>query len=225
MRYPIALTVACVLAALLTLAGGCVVDKREYDSLANELAESKASVRKLKQDTEGLQAVVTDQQKQIQALQELGERRLERLFHVQWITLGRYTGGVDLDGKPGDDGIKVYLHPADQDGSIIKAAGKVRIQLFDLAAEPKDNLIAQYEWPPEKLSKQWASGFMAYHFSFECPWKSAENPPRHDEITVRVEFIDYLTGKAFAAQKLCKVQLPPKQPAQNQEPATTTPAK
>ena len=53
----------------------------------------------------------------------------------------------------------------------------------------------------------WAfSGFMTNYYSFICPWKSS--PPAHEEITVRVEFVDYLTGKSFTAQKTCKLQLP-----------------
>ena len=34
--------------------------------------------------------------------------------------------------------------------------------------------------------------FLGFHYILECPWKTI---PRNGEITVRVEFTDYLTGK------------------------------
>jgi len=204
------LSVICTLAALAGASGGCMlVDKTEYQKLKSDRKAALEEVRKVRELNAGLQAELVAQRKQIDSLQALGGReRLKRLFRVQRIALGRYTGGVDLDGKEGDDGIKVYLRPIDADGSVIKAAGTVKIQLFDLAIEGKDNLIGRYEWTAEQISKQWSSGFMTYHFSFKCPWKAS--PPAHDEITVRVEFIDYLTGKVLTAQKLCKVNLPAK---------------
>ncbi len=201
------LLAALAMAAAWATAGGCLANQKQYDQLRSELAESSEALRKLQESTDGLQTVVIDQQKQIRALQQLGDKRLERLFHVERIKLGRYTGGVDLDGAEGDDGIKVYLRTIDQDGSVVKAAGDVKIQLFDLAAKPENNLVGQYNWQAEQISKRWSSGFMTYHFSFECPWPAAA--PGHDQITVRVEFTDYLTGKIFDAQKLCKVRLPP----------------
>ena len=207
MTFPTRLTAVCALAGVWLTAPGCAVPKEKYDRTATQLTEAREALRKLQGDRDGLQAVVIDQQKQIRVLQRLGEGRMEKLFHVRRIALGRYTGGADLDGVEGDDGIKVYLRPIDQEGSVVKAAGEVRIGLFDLAADPQDNLIGEYEFTVEQVSKQWSGGFMAYHFSFECPWKLA--PPAHDEITVRVQFTDYLTGKVFTAQKLCKVKLPP----------------
>ena len=207
MTFPTRLTAVCALAAASLTAPGCAVPKEKYDRTATQLTEAREALRKLQGDRDGLQAVVIDQQKQIRVLQRLGEGRMEKLFHVRRIALGRYTGGADLDGVEGDDGIKVYLRPIDQEGSVVKTAGEVRIGLFDLAADPQDNLIGEYEFTVEQVSKQWSGGFMAYHFSFECPWKLA--PPARDEITVRVQFTDYLTGKVFTAQKLCKVKLPP----------------
>jgi len=213
MRPIAALPAALALVLVAMTATGCVVDKRRYDRQARKLAQAQAELRKLQQDKSKLQAIIVEQHGRLQSLSALGDKRLEHLFHVQRIALGRHTGPVDLDGRPGDDAVKVYLRPVDQDGSIIKAAGDVKIQLFDLAADPKDNLIGQYEWTVDQIGKHWSSGFMTYHFSFACPWQP--DPPEHDEITIRVEFTDYLTGKVLTAQKLCKVALAPQVPRAN----------
>ena len=161
---------------------------------------------KLRAEAGKLRETITAQGTQIETLQALGPKRLDKLFYVTSIKLGRYTGGVDLDGKEGDDGIRVYLIPQDADGHTLKAAGNVRVQLFDLAAEEKDRMIATYTFTVETIGKNWAGGFLTKHYKFDCPWKT---PPARAEITVRASFTDYLTGKDFTAQKLCKVDLPP----------------
>lgn len=142
--------------------------------------------------------------KQIETLQALGDKRLDLLYHVTGVQLGRYTGGIDLDDKPGHDGVRVYLTPRDQHGHAIKAAGKVKIQLFDLADKPAENLVGTFEFPVDQVAKHWAGGFITNHYKFDCHWKS---PPANPDITVRVEFTDYLTGKTFADQTACKVTL------------------
>ena len=202
-RTPTLLAVVTVL-TLSALIAGCTKQPDIRQELQVALEESQA----LKKDNEGLRAAVVQQAKTIESLRGLGgQERLAKLFHVVDIRVGRYSGGFDLDGKQGDEGIKVFLQPLDRQGSVIKAAAKVKIQLYDLAEAPKDNLIGQYEWDVEDVGSHWSSGFATYHYSFVCPWKS--DPPNHNQITVRAEFTDYLTGKTFEAQKLCKIELPP----------------
>ena len=195
MRSPtVPLTVLVLLAALVN--AGC------QQQTLRQSDQTRKDLQKLRDENRALQQTLTDQQQQIRLLQALGEKRLETLFTVQRIELGRYTGGANFDDIAGDDGIKVFLKPIDQHGSVIKAPGSVQIQLFDLAKP--DNLIGLYEWSAETIAEHWSSGFMAYHYSFECPWKA--DPPSHNEITVRVQFTDYLTGKTFTAQKLCRIK-------------------
>jgi hypothetical protein len=82
----------------------------------------------------------------------------------------------------------------------------VTIQLYDLAQPPDKTLIGEYKWTIEQVVKAFSSGFMAYHYTFTCPWRNG--PPAHDQITVRVAFVDYLTGKTLLVQKHCKIDLP-----------------
>jgi hypothetical protein len=199
-------TFAGVLILVAISTGGCGWFNRSLAKDTERIEQLQADLEQVADSRDGLQTVVVDQQKQIRSLQALGKTRLDKLFHVEKIELGRYTAGIDTDGKSGDDAVKVYLRPIDREGHTIKAAGDVKIRLFDLGADPRQSLIGEYEWSADQVAKQWSSSFMTYHFSFVCPWKKV--PPLHKEVTVRVEFVDYLTGKHFTAQKLCKVKLP-----------------
>ncbi len=192
------------------LMAGCVPERSETTNKPAPGDEKLLSrIRKLEQEKDGLQMVIVDQQKQIRGLQALGEgKRLEKIFHVSKISIGRHTGGVDTDGQPGHDAIKVFLRPIDKDGSTMKAAGDVKIQIYDLALPEDETLVGEYKWPVDKMSKHWSGGFMTYYFSFVCPWKKT-SPPKHKKLTVRVEFVDYLTGKMFVAQEVCEVRVKP----------------
>ena len=142
------------------------------------------------------------------------------LFCIAGIELGRYTGGLDTDGKDGEEAVKVYLDPVDSAGSVLKAAGDVKIQLFDLAMLPGENLLGEYQWTADQIGSHWSDAiFGGSHFSFICPWKQL---PKHDQITIRVEFTDYLTGKTFTAQKVVRVRIPSSLPttAPTSEPAS-----
>ena len=197
------LAVILLLAALLL--SGCA--SPEVARLAAEKVAAEREVARLQQETAALRNDLAAAQQQAQTLRALGEKRLELLFQVKSLDLGRYTAGYDSDGKPGDEGVRVYLAPIDREGSAIKAAGAVAISLYDLAQAPGRELVGTYNWPVEQIGKQWVSGFLASHFRFDCPWQSG--PPAHDEITVRVVFTDYLTGKTFTTQGLAKINLPP----------------
>ena len=97
-----------------------------------------------------------------------------------------------------------FLKSWDMQRSENKQDGKsVRRTL--IYTDPKTNLVASRTWQPEELAKRWSSGFLTYHYALVCKWPK---PPAHDEITVRIEFVDYLTGRPFTAQTVCKIDLP-----------------
>ena len=206
MKPAAAILITSMVAVL--LCAGCMEPDTLTPKLQKQLQASQAREKQLTAQVEKLVAHSDEQDKQIATLRKLGPDRLGKLFVVDRIKLGRYTGGIDTDKKPGQDAIKVIVKPYDRAGSIIKAAGEIKIQLFDLGAPKAERLIAEFIYPVEKIGKHWSSGFMSYHYSFDCLWPS---PPKNPDITVRAEFTDYLTGKTFSDQKLIKITLPPAQ--------------
>ncbi len=198
---------ALLLAALAFTTAGCLGSRSgEVAELAEQIVSRDRHISELKRQLSSEEALAADRLAQIRQLQALGPKRIEKLFHVNRIQLATYTGGYDTDETRGDEGVNVYLEPIDAHGSVIKAAGSVKIQLFDLAAAPSRHLIGEYIFGVDELSKHWYGGALTYYFRFECPWRTG--PPAHAEVTVRVVFVDYLTGKELTAQTRCPVKLP-----------------
>jgi hypothetical protein len=129
-----------------------------------------------------------------------------RLFLPVEIQIDPLTGGSDWDGKPGDDGVTVYLRPIDRDGDVVKAAGDLRIEILDLENPPDRQLVGRYGVSVDELGKLWYGKLMTQHYTLECPWTRGR--PQHDTLTVKVNFVEYVTQRTLTAQAVCKVKLP-----------------
>jgi hypothetical protein len=121
------------------------------------------------------------------------------------------SGGYDTDGKPGDDGIVLYVQPYDEDGHVIKAAGSLRVVILDPLCPPNQNVVAEYLFDVPTTRKMWYGRLMTQHFSIRCPWPTGQIP-LHSELTAHVAFFDLLTGRTLTVQKAFKIVLPPDLP-------------
>ena len=112
-------------------------------------------------------------------------------------------GGADLDAKsPGQDGLKVYVTPYDDDGDDFKAAGTITVEAFDLAV--KDAALGRWSFTPAEAKALWNGQALQYEYILPCAWQTK---PAHAELTVKVTFVDALTGRSFSEQKLVKIDL------------------
>lgn len=152
-------------------------------------------------------ATIDTLEKRVETVRAIRPEDLRKLFHPVKLEIDSLSGGYDTDGRPGDDGVVVYLRPLDDDGDALKVAGQITIQLYDLAAPPGENLIAEYVIPVDEARELWYGKLMTQHYTVRCPWQ--HSPPRHPEITISASFVDYLTQRVISAQKTCTVKLPP----------------
>lgn len=195
-----------VAAALIVGAAGCDNDRQ----LVRQLQERADA---LQVDLDRCTQQLSDRDAQIAALRRrlgndprLAGIRVEDLFTVDRIVLASRTGGVDLDGQPGDDGVVVYLQPVDADGDVIKAAGQITIQLVDLTNPGAARSIATYVFSDrDELRKNWYGGFMTNHYTLKCEFPPNTKPPR--EVQVRVTFLDWLTGREFVVSRSVTVDI------------------
>ncbi len=194
-----------VLPTAAMILAGCAAESKPSADLMSRNSRLESELRQAQVTISEQQGAIEDLQDQADTLSELGPGgRLEMLFQVEKISLGRYTGGTKLDDEPGDDGVRVYLTPQDADGRTVTAAGSVKIDVFDLAVKDEP-LLMTYSFDVAQAKEHWQSGALANHYNLACPWK--EDPLAGDEVTIRVTFTDYLTGKTLTATKQCSIQL------------------
>lgn len=172
--------------------------------MQDRISELEAQVTQLQQRVANQQETIESQRQQVTRLQQLGSRRVARLAPMTGIELARLSGGYDANGDATDDGIVLYVQPVDADGDVVKAAGQMTVQLFDLSAPGGPATIRREQYGPDELRRLWSGRFMTDHYTIRLPWPEGYQPPR--QVTALVEFTDNLTGKTFSKQQAFEVQ-------------------
>jgi len=189
----------------LLLAGACQTTRRiDYE---RELQVLRETIAGQQDQLTAQRATIDTLTEQLDTARAIKPEDLAKIFHPVQLEIDRLSGGYDADGQPGDDGVVVYLRPRDAEGDVLKVAGEIRIQLYDLAAPPRENLIGECVIPVEQAREMWHGKLLTNHYTIRCPWP--HGPPRHSTITINATFIDYLTQRVLSAQRTCEVRLPP----------------
>jgi len=203
--FPIVALVSSTL--VLFLSGGCLEPTGTDPGDSGQVTTLRQRIGQLERDQVTLSEENTKLTHQVGVLQRLGNKRLELLNVPVRVEIERMSGGYDDDKVLGDDGVVVYLRPFDSVGDVIKATGDIEIQLWDLAGRPDELLVGQYLLDAEHARDHWYGKLITNHYTIKCPWRS--EPPSHNEITIRVLFTDYVTGKVLTDQRVCGIFLPP----------------
>ena len=201
----VALCVAA-LALILGVGAGCIFDAPgTVTQLQQEIDQQKLALKACEQEKFECAARCEDLKTQIANQPRLASVELDDLFVVDAISIPSRSGGIDLDGSPGDDGVIVYVQPIDAAGDVIKAAGAITIQLTDLTQVGSPRSIATAEYTdPDVIKKSWYGGFMTNHYSLKIPFPDGVGSiPK--ELHVRVVFFDWLTGREFTASTTVSV--------------------
>lgn len=124
-------------------------------------------------------------------------------FTVQKITLGRMTGGTDIDGCYGDDGLMVVVEPRDCEGQTLKAPGSLHIMALAVDPHGLKAPIGAWDVPPDKLRCTWKQGLLSNGYSVTLPFQV---PPVSENVRVAVRLV-MVDGRTFEADKDVKVKL------------------
>lgn len=193
----------CVLLAVSVLASACAKPNAANIQLRKENQTLRDRVEQLEREAAGAKATIASLESKSTTVPVLPNERVEQLFTVHGLQFGRLTGEGDLDyEKPGNEGLKIYVVPTDEQGQPIKAAGAFTVDAFDLA-QKGDNRIGHWEFPLSQAKQLWFGQAMLHSYVLPAPWQTK---PTHPEITIRVKFEDALTGRTFTEQKVVKVQ-------------------
>ena len=120
-------------------------------------------------------------------------------FRAVAVRFGKYTGGLDTDGQPGDERLKVILEPLDAEGDVVKRAGALVLEAFE-AASGEPRLYAQWEWSREELARTWLSGPGLYGYVLKLDWRPEGRPPESGRLMLRARFTT-LSEEVLSAEK------------------------
>ena len=170
----------------------------------------------LRQQNAGLQrsvlerdASVAQLRKQVTDLQALGPDRPVAMFAPVKLEIASLSGGADDDGKPGDDGINVYLRPKDADGDVVKVPGRMKVQLIDNSNLAAPRLIGVYAFDNlDEVRRTWHGKFGTQHFTLKCPFPGGVALPASRTLVVSAEFVDFLSGATLTASQEVKFAAP-----------------
>ncbi|QOV89017.1 prefoldin domain-containing protein [Humisphaera borealis] len=193
--------------SLLLIATGCGGSPSTANiELRKEKQALAARVAELETKSAADQRVIESLRDSRPTIPTLPPDRLARLFTTTGLELGRLTGGLDTDGKKtGDEGVKVYIAPIDNEGQPIKMSGSFTVEAFDLA-DTASPLVGTWAFDVASVRKKWRGSFLDYNYVLDCPWQ--EKVPTHDELTLKITFVDELTQAPFKIQTVVKVKLP-----------------
>jgi len=149
-----------------------------------------------------LSAEVERLKKQVESLMGINkEARTAALSTLSAVELSSKTALYTNEQTKKKDKLVVYLRPIDDMGDVVKAAGAVDVELWNLNAKPESALIGQWKVEPEELKKYWTSSLMSSHYKLQFDLGS-KLTGSEKELTIKTQFTDYLTGKVFKAQKV-----------------------
>jgi len=195
---------AVIAVFVLALTAGCEDSANRKISPAKQIEKLQQENKHLKMQIEQSRTEADNLKEQVQVLSGLPEQvRLETLYNLQKVKISRYTNLYDKDRDGRYETLIVYLQPMDENGDVVKAAGAVDVQLWDLNKQQGQALLGQWHVEPGELKKLWFATLITinYRLTFDVAGKieGAE-----EDLVVKVNFTDYLTGRIFKEQRVIK---------------------
>ena len=188
---------------LLILIPGCT-STNEKETLTVQIEQLTQEKTQLQKQIEQSEKENDQLRQQVQVLSGLPEEvKLENLNLLENIKIGRYTGFYDKDEDGRKETLIVYLHPTDEQGNALKAAGTVEVQLWDLNKSNGQAMLGQWKIEPDELKKLWFETLVSIYYRLTFNVADIIDNLK-EPLTVKVTFTDYLTGKVFTEQKAIK---------------------
>ena len=190
---------------LLLLLAGCGIGSERKDPAvlkAEKLVQEKAA---LTGEVQQYQAEIEQLRGQIQALSAVPQDQRANPYELTTIRVAKISNFFDKNNDGKQEKLIVYIQPIDAEGDIVKAAGTVSVQLWNLNNPNGEALLGQWKVEPTELRKLWFDSFTTgYRLTFDRPEAVGVFS---EPLTLKITFMDYLTGKSFRAQQVIKPNL------------------
>lgn len=100
---------------------------------------------------------------------------------VTQITLNRMmTGGHNVDGHLGDEGLIVVVEPRNADGQVVRARGKLSLVVLDAAERGEAARVARWDFASGEVAARFREGVFGKGLKFELRWPN--RPPSHRDL-------------------------------------------
>jgi hypothetical protein len=191
----------CVLLALTAvLLAGCGIGSERKNPLELRVEALQREEAQLARSVEQCQVENEQLQQQIKAMAALPKDSGENPYKITSVRLTRFTGFYDKDKDGRREKLLVYLQPIDENGDIVKAAGIVNVQLWNLNNPGDQALIGQWQIPMAELHKLWVNALVS---NYRLPLDMSVTPELLAQpLTIKITFTDYLTGEIFRDQQV-----------------------
>jgi hypothetical protein len=192
---------------------GCSA-RNEMDSLEADLRSKEQAqeelLSRLARAEEDLKVARTDatalrQQLNKQHQVSLTEEQADVVYRAEGIKFNSLlTGGQNRDGQPGDEGLAVMLIPVDMHGDLVKLAGAVDLELFDMSLPANEQRLGHWAFSTAEVRAHWNRGLIGSGYLFQVDWQGI---PVASELTLHARFT-VNDGRKFDATTQVKV-VPP----------------
>ena len=100
------------------------------------------------------------------------------------------TGGADLDGRPGEDGLAVVLEPRNERDEYVAQAGPVSVVVLDPTREGEAARVARWDFDLSQARQMLATASPGRGIKLDLPWPAAPPANTHLKLFVRYETAD-----------------------------------
>lgn len=97
------------------------------------------------------------------------------------------SGGQDLDGIPGHEGLVLLIQPESIDGEVVQTSGRLSIEVTDPKLRRPRNSIASWQFSPHEVQNFFVKEQLSEQgILLHLPWD--RNAPENRKLLVHVEF-------------------------------------
>lgn len=125
---------------------------------------------------------------------------------VMQVTLNRkLTGGHNVDGQPGDEGVMVVIEPLNAAGDLIEVPGQVSIVVLDPAMEGEAARVARWDFTAKEAADHIKRTPLGDGLHFDLRWPHV--PPTHRVLNLYVRYTT-ADGRRLQVEKQIEVDPP-----------------
>jgi outer membrane murein-binding lipoprotein Lpp len=95
------------------------------------------------------------------------------------------TGGVDFDGQPGDDGLKIYIEPRNAAEDLVAEPGALSVVVLDPTREGEQARIARWDFDAAATRQMLADSAPHGGMKLELPWPATAPAASRLQLFVR----------------------------------------